>query len=135
MLLLTSNGSPLVLFFFFQAEDGIRDYKVTGVQTCALPILPALRSARQDELELVLPREAQRRGDVAPSVRHGDERLVAAQHGEERREIRGRGGERLHLRAGVLRLAPPVFERVVEHPAQPLGHARARAAADRKSVV
>src|SRR5256885_5504742 len=28
-----------MLFFFFQAEDGIRDYKVTGVQTCALPIL------------------------------------------------------------------------------------------------
>src|SRR5256885_10507841 len=28
----------LVIFFFFQAEDGIRDYKVTGVQTCALPI-------------------------------------------------------------------------------------------------
>src|SRR2546426_8508848 len=27
-----------VCFFFFQAEDGIRDYKVTGVQTCALPI-------------------------------------------------------------------------------------------------
>src|SRR5256885_8840522 len=27
------------IFFFFQAEDGIRDYKVTGVQTCALPIL------------------------------------------------------------------------------------------------
>ena len=24
--------------FFFQAEDGIRDYDVTGVQTCALPI-------------------------------------------------------------------------------------------------
>src|SRR5256885_11747095 len=29
----------VVLVFFFQAEDGIRDYKVTGVQTCALPIL------------------------------------------------------------------------------------------------
>src|SRR5256885_16384444 len=28
----------LMYFFFFQAEDGIRDYKVTGVQTCALPI-------------------------------------------------------------------------------------------------
>src|SRR5438093_9559799 len=26
-------------FFFFQAEDGIRDWSVTGVQTCALPIL------------------------------------------------------------------------------------------------
>ena len=30
-------------FFFFQAEDGIRDYKVTGVQTCALPISEARR--------------------------------------------------------------------------------------------
>src|SRR2546426_1905738 len=29
--------------FFFQAEDGIRDYKVTGVQTCALPILSISR--------------------------------------------------------------------------------------------
>ena len=27
------------VFFFFQAEDGIRDIGVTGVQTCALPIL------------------------------------------------------------------------------------------------
>ena len=27
-----------MLCFFFQAEDGIRDYDVTGVQTCALPI-------------------------------------------------------------------------------------------------
>src|SRR5438046_10121712 len=29
--------------FFFQAEDGIRYWSVTGVQTCALPILPGLR--------------------------------------------------------------------------------------------
>ena len=28
----------VVFFFFFQAEDGIRDDLVTGVQTCALPI-------------------------------------------------------------------------------------------------
>src|SRR5690606_40219010 len=28
--------------FFFQAEDGIRDFHVTGVQTCALPISPSL---------------------------------------------------------------------------------------------
>ena len=27
-----------IIFFFFQAEDGIRDWSVTGVQTCALPI-------------------------------------------------------------------------------------------------
>src|SRR2546429_5931139 len=31
------------LFFFFQAEDGIRDVAVTGVQTCALPILVSNR--------------------------------------------------------------------------------------------
>src|SRR5258706_8159148 len=30
--------SVFVFFFFFQAEDGIRDWSVTGVQTCALPI-------------------------------------------------------------------------------------------------
>src|SRR5256885_10143363 len=34
--------SVVLVFFFFQAEDGIRDYKVTGVQTCALPIYPLL---------------------------------------------------------------------------------------------
>src|SRR2546426_5387174 len=33
-----------LVFFFFQAEDGIRDYKVTGVQTCALPILAEFES-------------------------------------------------------------------------------------------
>src|SRR2546426_540153 len=32
----------IFFFFFFQAEDGIRDYKVTGVQTCALPICVAV---------------------------------------------------------------------------------------------
>src|SRR5256885_4121885 len=32
------RGWCVEMFFFFQAEDGIRDYKVTGVQTCALPI-------------------------------------------------------------------------------------------------
>src|SRR6516162_8668887 len=35
-----------LFFFFFQAEDGIRDYKVTGVQTCALPIYAALSECR-----------------------------------------------------------------------------------------
>src|SRR5207244_5803888 len=43
-----------VFFFFFQAEDGIRDDLVTGVQTCALPIW--LRSAATFELKwLVVP--------------------------------------------------------------------------------
>src|SRR5438876_5955249 len=42
----------LFLFFFFQAEDGIRDGRVTGVQTCALPIYPAARHARADAAAL-----------------------------------------------------------------------------------
>src|SRR5690348_17394550 len=33
-------------FFFFQAEDGIRDGRVTGVQTCALPICAELLASR-----------------------------------------------------------------------------------------
>src|SRR5205085_8737569 len=36
----TSCMRSLCSFFFFQAEDGIRDLTVTGVQTCALPISP-----------------------------------------------------------------------------------------------
>src|SRR5256886_10557907 len=48
------RGVKLSFFFFFQAEDGIRDLTVTGVQTCALPIcnhlyislLPAVRNQR-----------------------------------------------------------------------------------------
>src|SRR5438445_12493457 len=39
----------LLFFFFFQAEDGIRDIGVTGVQTCALPILSA-----EPELDQIL---------------------------------------------------------------------------------
>src|SRR5260370_42140058 len=36
----------MLFFFFFQAEDGIRDSSVTGVQTCALPIFePAMRDS------------------------------------------------------------------------------------------
>src|SRR5256885_3899878 len=41
-------------FFFFQAEDGIRDYKVTGVQTCALPIsIAALVEARLESVGVI----------------------------------------------------------------------------------
>src|SRR5215510_5173085 len=41
-LYLGAIAVPLAAFFFFQAEDGIRDGHVTGVQTCALPILAVL---------------------------------------------------------------------------------------------
>src|SRR5690625_7420550 len=38
------------MFFFFQAEDGIRDGHVTGVQTCALPILPGVYRYSPDRI-------------------------------------------------------------------------------------
>src|SRR2546430_11209798 len=37
-----------LFFFFFQAEDGIRDLTVTGVQTCALPILTLAEFVRSE---------------------------------------------------------------------------------------
>src|SRR3712207_7207008 len=40
-----SGGGGGGVVFFFQAEDGIRDIGVTGVQTCALPISPAPRNS------------------------------------------------------------------------------------------
>src|SRR5207248_4960756 len=44
--------------FFFQAEDGIRDRTVTGVQTCALPILLLRQlSAEADAVETILFRD------------------------------------------------------------------------------
>src|SRR5260370_6962256 len=43
VLLNPEHYTPFSIFFFFQAEDGIRDSSVTGVQTCALPISEAER--------------------------------------------------------------------------------------------
>src|SRR6266487_6340704 len=45
-----------VVFFFCQAEDGIRDGRVTGVQTCALPIFIARRSFRTRDVGALLGR-------------------------------------------------------------------------------
>src|SRR6266496_2276015 len=46
----------LCFFFFFQAEDGIRDLYVTGVQTCALPIYLELMDGTRTVKELVVER-------------------------------------------------------------------------------
>src|SRR5258706_93011 len=44
--LLDDEQQPVVVFFVLQAEDGIRDWSVTGVQTCALPIYLSTPPAR-----------------------------------------------------------------------------------------
>src|SRR5207302_3793490 len=53
------------LFFFFQAEDGIRDFHVTGVQTCALPICPRAGEG----IETATPSPSQRSA-LGPSLSH-----------------------------------------------------------------
>src|SRR5258706_2615824 len=44
----------VVCVFFLQAEDGIRDWSVTGVQTCALPILPRHHRRRDNRQQIRL---------------------------------------------------------------------------------
>src|SRR5262249_57245487 len=60
----TVSGS--CLFFFFQAEDGIRDWSVTGVQTCALPIYAADTSLKRSSACLLF---------VNPNNKQAEERF------------------------------------------------------------
>src|SRR5256886_2902055 len=57
----------MLICFFFQAEDGIRDLTVTGVQTCALPIYQALERYGRDLTELA------RRGKLDPVIGRDEE--------------------------------------------------------------
>src|SRR5256884_1505343 len=57
----------ILYFFFFQAEDGIRDVAVTGVQTCALPIsVAAVAAAATRSARPLRPRLRPRRSRRAP---------------------------------------------------------------------
>src|SRR5688572_11061495 len=92
----------LLIFFFFQAEDGIRDLTVTGVQTCALPISVEKRRGQAASLQpvhLILHERDQGRDDDRKARQHerGDliaerlstpgrqhsERVVAGEHGRD----------------------------------------------------
>src|SRR5207253_4719134 len=65
------SASPLIIFtfFFFQAEDGIRDGHVTGVQTCALPISPQPTIPTRAGV-FTRPPRASARARRASAVRH-----------------------------------------------------------------
>src|SRR5256885_7225982 len=88
------------IFFFFQAEDGIRDYKVTGVQTCALPIC---RYVLRDPLPVVVHgagpgRPGQGDGPIGREVERAVERRLQGEP-EARADVRrqSREGDRVHL--------------------------------------
>src|SRR5437762_2722632 len=77
--------------FFFQAEDGIRDTSVTGVQTCALPIsslAPGVTGDQQGHGTMVAGVAA---GSL-PNVKRSEERRV----GKERKRGGGRRREKRH---------------------------------------
>src|SRR5260370_19113720 len=58
----------LSFFFFFQAEDGIRDSSVTGVQTCALPICEEGRNVADAVTEGALTRPQPGQGSLSHGV-------------------------------------------------------------------
>src|SRR5699024_11491952 len=63
----------LFFFFFFQAEDGIRDRNVTGVQTCALPISKRekLNDVYQSLISAINSYPNESPVDVLDNIKHG----------------------------------------------------------------
>src|SRR5205823_8612857 len=90
----------LFFFFFFQAEDGIRDKLVTGVQTCALPISVTRALVGEVRVALALrarvvhvdqPARAYGVGERAPrGERHVLERAALLERRSEERRV-GKG--------------------------------------------
>src|SRR5690625_7534761 len=73
-------------FFFFQAEDGIRDGHVTGVQTCALPIFNSEQMAHyvsNKDLKLITPRKEVKARNY--QLNSGQTLFIGGLRSEERR--------------------------------------------------
>src|SRR5437879_10889943 len=65
----------IIYFFFFQAEDGIRDTSVTGVQTCALPICRAALQFRRLQSSAAKPAKPQPRSAAFRPLRSEERRV------------------------------------------------------------
>src|SRR5699024_12648394 len=57
-----------MFFFFFQAEDGIRDRNVTGVQTCALPIWSRSLASASSRMDLAARSDGRSRQERKPCI-------------------------------------------------------------------
>src|ERR1039457_6463351 len=88
----------LLFYFFFQAEDGIRDYKVTGVQTCALPIY-----GKRGKPEAGFPLFPQPLGNLAKGRRDSHIPTAPTTKVFASEESKKRGGRRV----AALRATPP----------------------------
>src|SRR2546430_6976762 len=93
---------PVQYVFFFQAEDGIRDLTVTGVQTCALPIL----TARKHLFELRTQRGKLKEHCVEGAIARLDS-LVSVQHDE-------RIGNRVEDRLGAFAFVDDLIDACAE---------------------
>src|SRR5690606_8045395 len=111
---LAPSSSPS--FFFFQAEDGIRDFHVTGVQTCALPISGRVRLDRQ--LLRGARLGARRAGGGARLARCGRGRFRSGELGSG---VSAGGAVRTRLPAAAGRTG-----RRGRHPADAAGRGRSR---------
>src|SRR2546427_2291197 len=77
-----ARGDRSISSFFFQAEDGIRDLTVTGVQTCALPIYAHIGQIDIDVCDACAAQAVQRQ---VQCLQVGFHALVAVDRSEERR--------------------------------------------------
>src|SRR5690606_40244576 len=91
-------------FFFFQAEDGIRDFHVTGVQTCALPIYDRL----QAELNELIANRPVLAAEINARREEGDLRENGGYHAA--REEQGKQEARIRYLEELLRDRKSVVE-------------------------
>src|SRR5256886_13408491 len=131
-----------VFLFFFQAEDGIRDLTVTGVQTCALPIsyAPGLEARFEAEIEIGRVDADEEIGRIAQELRaeraadredrgHALQHLDVAAHRELFHGKERASAFRDHLRsrdAMELRVLPARLHRAHESRAQHVARGLAR---------
>src|SRR2546422_10210724 len=122
----------LCSFFFFQAEDGIRDVAVTGVQTCALPI--SQLAARHDVVAITIDDPRERHLPDAGWVdmedaETGQRVLVDTSHGPTRTRVSVAAERQLQER--TRKLAQAGVDRVALQTSVPYGVVLRRAFAER----
>src|SRR5690606_40086629 len=96
--------------FFFQAEDGIRDFHVTGVQTCALPIFD--HDERGGDESYLAPQQTEAAVDIAGEDAEKVVDDAGAAHGSLSLIPLGCGGRRRSARSEERRVGEECEERV-----------------------
>src|SRR5687767_2109030 len=122
----------MLLIFFFQAEDGIRDKLVTGVQTCALPIsrrARALSKVASQWLTLVASSKSVTAGYSLSASRDGNADCLLCRHGksqEARPHVHSGNSPRRHRSANE--------ERAQHHPRTAQCNPQASASRGRRAL-